>query len=195
MVNQNWIVEMGVDPTRSRAVENRDDPFLQSISLGEPSAFTISDDEPRRVAEQREKAWEIRSRVRQALKRLSVQEREFVAQFYFIGRSYREISEQSGRPIHKLECLHKRAVKKLKNELGGFVRERFGVETEPDADCLICRSSHVAAINYLISQRDKSATWKPIIKTLRSKYGLRVSSPQVLIGHEKYHRRSPTGKA
>lgn len=193
VVYQNWIVEMGFDPAQSRAAGNWGDPPLESISLDEPSACAISNEESQRVIEEREKASEIRSRVREALKRLSVQEREFIAQFYFMGRSYREISEQSGRPIYKLEALHKRAVKKLKKELGGFVRERFGVETEPDVDCLICRSPHVAEINHLISRRDKTATWKPIIKTLRNKYGLKVSSPQMLIGHEKYHGRSPTG--
>jgi len=195
VVYQNWIVEMGFDPAQIRDTRSWDDPLLESISLDEPSACAISDEESQRVIEEREKASEIRSRVRKALEQLSVQEREFIAQFYFMGRSYREISEQSGRPIYKLEALHKRAVKKLKRELGGFVRERFGVETEPDTDCLICRSSHVAEINRLISRRDKTATWKPIIKTLRDKYGLKVSSPQMLIGHEKYHGRSPTGTA
>ncbi|GAF80823.1 unnamed protein product [marine sediment metagenome] len=195
VVYQNWIVEIGFDPAQLKAIENWNDPPLESISLDEPSACAISDEESQRVIEEREKTSEIRSRVRKALERLSVQEREFIAQFYFMGRSYREISEQSGRPIHKLEALHKRAVKKLKNELGGFVRERFGVETGSDADCLICRSPHLAEINRLISRRDKTTTWKPIIKTLRNKYGLKVSSPQMLIGHEKYHGRSPTGTA
>jgi hypothetical protein len=195
VVYQNWIVEMGFDPAQLRTIENREDPLQESISLDEPSACAISDEESQRVIEEREKASEIRSRVREALERVSVQEQEFIVQFYFMGKSYREISEQSGRPIYKLEALHKRAVKKLKKELGGFVRERFGVETESDADCLICRSPHVAEINRLLSQRDKTATWRPIIKILRDKYGLKVSSPQVLIGHEKYHRRSPTGRA
>jgi hypothetical protein len=195
VVYQNWIVEMGFDPAQLRTIENREDPLQESISLDEPSACAISDEESQRVIEEREKASEIRSRVREALERVSVQEQEFIVQFYFMGKSYREISEQSGRPIYKLEALHKRAVKKLKKELGGFVRERFGVETESDADCLICRSPHVAEINRLISQRDKTATWRPIIKILRDKYGLKVSSPQVLIGHEKYHGCSPTGRA
>jgi len=195
VVYQNWIVEMGFDPAQLKAIGSWDDPLLESISLDEPSACAISNEESQRVIEEREKTSEIRSRVREALERLSMQEREFIAQFYFMGKSYREISEQSGRPIYKLEALHKRAVKKLKRELGGFVRERFGVETGSDAECLICRSPHVAEINRLISRRDKTTTWKPIIKTLRNKYGLKVSSPQMLIGHEKYHRRSPTGRA
>ena len=193
VVYQNWIVEMGFDPAQSRTAGNWGDPPLEPISLDEPSACAISNEESQRVIEEREKASEIRSRVRKTLKRLSMQEREFIAQFYFMGKSYREMSEQSGRPIHKLEALHKRAVKKLKKELGGFVRERFGVETGSDADCLICRSPHVAEINRLISQRDKTATWKPIIKTLRDKYSLKVSSPQMLIGHEKYHIKDGGG--
>jgi hypothetical protein len=193
VVYQNWIVEMGFNPARLRVAGNWDSPFFESISFDEPSACAISNEESQRVIEEREKTSEIRLRVREALKRLSMQEREFIAQFYFMGKSYREMSEQSGRPTHKLEALHKRAVKKLKKELSGFVRERFGVETGSDADCQICRSPHVAEINRLISQRDKTATWKPIIKTLCKEYGLKVSSPQILIGHEKYHIKDGGG--
>ncbi len=190
MVYQNWIVDIGFDPTRLRTARNwGNPPLFESISLDDPSASAISDEELRQVMSERKSASEIRSRVRQALKRLNLQEREFIAQFYFIGKSYREISQQSGRPVHKLEALHKRAVKKLKSELAGFVRERFGVGTEPDTNCPICQSPHVEEINRLISGRDKTATWRPIIKTLLEKYGLKINSPQILIGHEKYHSK------
>ena len=195
VVYQNWIVEMGFDPAQSKATRNRDDSLLEPISLDEPSVCAISYEDSQRVIEELEKVSEVRFQVREALKQLSIQEREFIAQFYFMGKSYREMSEQSGRPIYKLEALHKRAVKKLKKELVGFARERFGVETESESNCQLCQSPHVAEINRLIRHRDKTATWKPIIKTLRDKYGLKLSSPQILIGHEKYHQCSSTGTA
>jgi len=188
VVYQNWIVEIGYDPARLKEGKNWDDPLLESISLDEPSAMTISSEETRRAVEERESSEAIRCNVRKALEKLSVQEREFISQFYFMGKSYREISGQSGRPIHKLEALHKRAVKKLKKQLGTFVQERFGVAVNVREDCLICQSPFVAEINRLIEKRDKSSTWKSIIKTLRERYGLKITSPQVLIGHEKYHR-------
>ena len=187
VVYQNWIVEMGIDPDQLQITDQWNIPLLESISLDEPSVRAISDEESRLGVKEGENSREIQSRVRQALERLNVQEREFIVQFYFIGKSYREISEQSGRPIYKLEALHKRAVKKLKNKLNSFVQERFGIKTESDAGCPICQSPHVVQINRLISKRDKTATWKPIIKALREKYGITVRSPQVLIGHEKYH--------
>jgi hypothetical protein len=123
------------------------------------------------------------------LDKLDEQGREFITQFYFIGKTYREISEQSGHPIHKLEALHKRTLKKLKKELSSFVQDRFGIESRLDNKCPICRSSFLPQINRLITERNKTATWKPIIKTLRERYRLKITSPQVLVGHEKYHMR------
>lgn len=192
VVYQNWIVEIGFDPSKPKTKENWDNPLLEFISLDEPSALAITDEEVRRVIEERKNTETTRHTVREALERLSVQEREFITQFYFMGKSYREISDQSGRPIYKLEALHKRAVKKLKKELSAFVQERFGIEVNVGGDCPICRSPHVSEINQLIAEHDKTSTWKPIIKTLQDRYGLKIASPQVLIGHEKYHRQGLT---
>ncbi|HWR82050.1 MAG TPA: sigma-70 family RNA polymerase sigma factor [Candidatus Deferrimicrobium sp.] len=130
---------------------------------------------------------EVQTRVRLALSRLTVEEREFIVHYYFTGKSYRQISELTGRTAHKLEALHTRAVKKLQKELSRYVSERFGVIAATATRCRICASPVVAEIDGLIRRRNKTATWKPIIKLLREKYGLRIRSPQALIAHEKYH--------
>ena len=195
VIYRNWIVEIGLDPAKLKEQPDRDD--LRWISLDSPVAATLSSDSVQQAIVERESAKAIRHAVHEALEKLSEQEKEFITQFYFIGKSYRQISDQSGRPVHKLEALHKRAVKKLRKELSSFVHERFGIVTHFGPKCPICLSSFVAQINRLIANRDMTDTWKPIIKVLRERYGLKVTSPQVLIGHERYHMRhttSPRGK-
>lgn len=161
---QNWIVDLGQDPDRPRATTEL------------PTAEPVS-----------ERVREIEQVVGRAMATLTDWEAEFIRLFYFEGLSYRLISEQSGRAIHKLEGLHRRAVRKLKTRLQKFVAERYPVDIEPLPDCIVCQSDHIEAINRLILQRDRRDTWKPILKTLREEFGIMIRSPQALIGHEKYH--------
>ena len=170
VVYRNWIVDIGIDPAAA------------AVS----SEGILKSDNERKGTEA------IRQAVREAMEKLNEQEREFITQFYFMGKCYREISDQSGRPIHKLEALHKRAVNKLRRKLSKFVEKQFGIVTHFSDTCPICRSESLPGINRLIAKRDKAATWKPIIKTLRERYGLKVTAPQILIGHEKYHMHSVT---
>ncbi len=187
VVYRNWIVEIGRDPAKTR--ERGERASSELISLDDLVAATISSEAIRQVIAERKDSEVIRHAVQKALEKLDEQGREFITQFYFIGKTYREISEQSGRPIHKLEALHKRSLKKLKKELSSFVKEHFGIESRLESKCPICRSSFLPQINRLIAKRNKTSTWKPIIKTLRERYSLKICSPQVLVGHEKYHMR------
>lgn len=125
--------------------------------------------------------------VKAAMKRLTEEEREFIAHFYFMGESYGEIAERSGREIHKLASLHERAIRKLRRHLIGFVRQRFDLAVETASECPLCQSAERNAIDHLIANRDRTATWKPVIRELERTYKIRVRSPQVIIGHEKYH--------
>ncbi len=194
IVYQNWIAEIGIDPERLRTNRYQGDPLREAISLDDPAAGKISRDQARRVSEEEKSRREIRLQVRRALEALSDEERELIVHFYLMGKSYRELSDRTGRSVHKLEALHKRAVKKLRKELAGFVEQRFGIVTTSHSDCPICNSPYAAEIDRLIGNRDKTTTWKPLITTLREKYNLRVGSPQTLIGHEKYHGPGPTPK-
>ena len=110
-----------------------------------------------------------------------------IIHFYYMGESYREISEKTGRAIYKLTALHNRSIKKLKNRLAVFVRERFGVKNKKIGKCPVCDSEYRGEIDEIIANRDKKATWKPVIKLLKDRYGLVINTPQVLIGHTKYH--------
>jgi len=131
---------------------------------------------------------EIRTQVHEALAKLSVEEREFIVLFYFVGRTYAELAESTGRALHRIEAIHKRAIRRLRKELALFVAEEFGIPLPRRVQsCPICRSKHVEEIDAIIESRDFRSTWSPVIQKIREKFGIAVGSPQQLIGHTKYH--------
>ncbi|MCD6250412.1 MAG: sigma-70 family RNA polymerase sigma factor [candidate division Zixibacteria bacterium] len=165
IVYQNWIADLGRDPGQ----RPDPDPFVAKDPI---------------EIERREK---ICRAVAEALERLTDDEREFVERYYFMGRSYREISELSGRTPHRLEALHQRALKKLQKELTPLVKELYSLTPATNYDCPICASPDRNEIDRLIESRDPTSTWRPVMRQIREKYNIGIVTPQTLIGHEKYH--------
>lgn len=165
---QNWIVELGHDPTNPQ-------PSVAGPVPGESGRLGRSD------------LIQLQRTVRNALESLTAQERLFIIRFYFQGQTYRHISRQSGQAASKLLGLHRRAIRKLRRRLAPFVKERFRIESDESPNCPICRSGQRHSIDVLIANRDKSRSWRPVISALKERYSLAIRSPQVLIGHEKYH--------
>ena len=163
IVYQNWIVDIGIDP-------------------GQIGNLQIIGDK----VQPNEK---IILAVREALKKLTVTEQEFIEKYYFQGMTYLEISKVMNKRISKIEGLHLRSTNKLKKFLAEFVKEYFGFEANIGQDCLICQSVHKSKINKLIKAKKKCETWKQIIRRLKSDYQLSIKTPQILIGHQKYHMK------
>lgn len=161
IIYQNWIVELGRDPETS------------------PTGGPVGSESPRLGA--------IREAVAAALDRLSETEREFITRFYFMGQSYRELSEATGRPDFRFEGMHRRATRRLRALLGPFVREQFGLEVEQQPDCPICSSPQRREVDRLIAAKTARMTWRPIIRQLPLKYGISIATPHVLISHARYH--------
>lgn len=90
VVYQNWIVELGFD--------------LLIIGTLNKEQVNINESE------------KIEKAVREALNELDEDEKELIAHYYFMGKTYAEISEKSNREIFKLSALHKRAIKKNENQ-------------------------------------------------------------------------------
>ncbi len=160
---QNWIVDLGHDP---------------GLPPSLPDDGTSSHED---------QALPVRDRVRQALECLSEQEREIICLFHFQGKSYKSISESSGRSVHRLETLHRRALMKLKRNLAEWVEQTYDIPRDKNLLCPVCNSTDRLAIDQLIAGRDRRKSWKPVLEQLRSRFGLSIRSPQTLIGHEKYH--------
>lgn len=187
IIYQDWIVEIGRDPNSDQDLEGWGFQNRHFVSLDDPSASRLTGEDVPLVSDEKKRSMLVRRKVAEAMEQLNDDEREFIARFYFMGESYRRISRISGRAIHKLEALHSRSMRKLRRSLVSFVENTYGLRTDREKECLICSSPFQNEIDKLIANRDRTKTWKPIIRTLRIKYGLRVVSPQLLIGHEKYH--------
>ncbi len=183
LIFQNWLVEIGYDPKLGGPHKNE----IEQISIDElfESGFDISQEQPSSRQINRRKI--IEQAVKAALEKLTDDEHEFIIRFYFMGEKYIEIAEKSEREIYRLVSLHNRAVKKLKNYLKKFVKEQFAVTEDSQQVCLICDSPYKKEIDKLILMRDPKSTWKHIIQNVSKSYNIKIKSPQILIGHEKYH--------
>jgi hypothetical protein len=173
---QNWIVDLGRDP--AQALDAYEISSRVTAVDGSSETKTDSESERQRL---------IREVVESALSKLSDNERELIEQYHFMGRSYQEIAERSGRTIHRLESLHQRTLKKLRSALAPLVKQLYGLGVSTDPDCPICSSPHRPEIDLLIRERERFDTWRPLMRVLKDRFGITITTPQTLIGHEKYH--------
>lgn len=162
IIYQNWIVEIGADPKKIKKSSN----FENNVN-----------NNPDNIIKE----------VNSALAKLDVDEREFIIRFYYMGETYNRIAEISNRSIHKLNAFHQQILKKLNNYLKNFVNGKFNIDINEESLCPICRSEYKPEIDKLIKSRDKRKTWKPLKDLIEKKYHVKFRTPQVLIGHEKYH--------
>ena len=161
IIYQNWIVDIGIDPGQAGKIQIQSD-------LIKPDEFVVS-------------------AVRKAIEKLNSQEQDFIESYYFQGKTYREIAKIQSRRISRIEGLHRQSLAKLKKYLAGFVKERFDINVEIGQDCIICESPYREKIDKLIISKKKEETWKRLIKILKDKYQIQIKTPQILIGHQKYH--------
>jgi len=175
IVYWDWILQLADAPPSDRTGSRKLPP-------SEPlTSEQIAREQQRRELIERE--------VARAMDNLAGEEQGFIRRFYFEGKRNQTMAEQSGRAVHKLEALHKRAFRKLRRDLTPLVKKLYALETTQDSlkSCVICNSPYRPQIDLLIRYREKSETWRNIIRTIRREYGIRISTPQILIGHEKYH--------
>lgn len=140
-----------------------------------------------RSGDSTEQAIEINRMVGEAIRQLPDEEREFIVRFYYLGESYRRLSEATGRSVYRFEGIHRRAVRRLRNLLGPFVQDRFGLTIRRWESCPLCQSDSVEAIDRLLVAKTEPTTWRPIIRRLRDEFGITITTPQILITHARYH--------
>lgn len=183
LIFQNWLVDIGYDPKLGGPHKSS----IEQISIDElfDSGFDIADNIPSDNQINRTKIIEIA--VKLALAKLTDDEREFIIRFHFMGEKYIEIAEKTDREIYSLVSLHNIAIKKLKRYLRRFVKDQFEIKDSKQTSCMICESVYKDEIDSLIALKDSKSTWKNIIQQADKKYNLKIKSPQILIGHAKYH--------
>ena len=138
-----------------------------------------------RISQRNEKV--IKQEVRKAVDKLSKEERQFIEKFYFEFKSYQEIARILKKKIYKLERIHRRALDKLRILLADFAKDRFKLEVPQKTDCVICRSPFKAELDELIRSKKKEETYAQLIRTFKRRYGITITTPQVIIGHQRKH--------
>ena len=184
---QNWIVKLGRDPADQSANETPIPAERLFASLDRLADALALDSEAGTSDTRQERIVEA---VQHGLNELDEDEREFLILFHFMGKSYRQIAEQSGRELYRLEALHLRALKRLRSLLARFVATEFGIITERGNDCPICNSPHVSEIDQIIDQKQEEETWRRSMREIAQRFGLKLTTPQILIGHRRFHRSS-----
>lgn len=141
----------------------------------------------------------IENAVREALKKLGEEERELVQRYLMAGQSMTEMAELTGRRVHRLTTQYQRALRKLRKYLAPLVAREFGdavadergrdeeVYAAESLSCPICLSAYRMEIDSIIAARRPDSTWRPVIRKLRESYGIVITTPQILIGHQRYH--------
>ncbi len=131
----------------------------------------------------------IRQAVHRELEKLPFHEKEFIELYWFQGRSICEIAALLGKKPYKLECLNRRIQRKLKSRLMDFVNSEFGLDITKSSRCIICNHADRKEIDILLKSKAPEETFKRIIKILKNEYGIKIRTPQIIIGHIKYHIR------
>jgi len=164
---QNWIVEIGYDPREKKLLCQSESPTVPNEKI-------------------------IRM-VRHALAKLYPKEREFIRRYYFLGESYQQIAETMGIRISRMDGINCRIRNKLKKLLASFVKNEFDLDVDTGPDCPICISPLKDEINRLLESKTAKETWRPVIQKLKEDYGIIIKTPQILIGHQKYHKQPNDG--
>lgn len=160
IIYQDWIVALGRDPSEAESVSGEDSKNQMRIAA-----------------------------VNMALERLDHEEASFIRAFYMQGLGYAEISRITGRTRYRLESLHKIALRRLHHYLSPVLFEKSDhvLTSEAANDCLLCRHLRRQEIDAVIRRKKPEKNWRMVLQTLREEFGLKVNTPQLLIGHSKYH--------
>lgn len=184
IVYQDWIVALGCDPRSQAGAVSFPSTERLLASIERLADRLVGAEPPESEDGSKERVIEA---VHEALGRLGEQERNFVILYFFMGKSCRQIAEESGRADHKIEALHGRVIKQLRTLLADFVTREFGLKIDRTNSCPICNSRFRAEMELLIASKKETDTWRETIRLIKENYQLRIKTPQTLIGHQKFH--------
>lgn len=128
--------------------------------------------------------------VRDALRELSATERAIIEGYYFDGHSLGQLARSRGVPFDLVRITRRRALAKLEQMLRPFVEKMFGLAAVRHPDCPICKASWRTIAEDILDARTSDVTWGEITTRIKRAVGWEAPSPQVLITHQRKHRRS-----
>lgn len=156
---QEWLVKLGYDPSRGPVAFQENLPPNQKIIKA----------------------------VREAVGRLSEKEQAVIRLLYYDCIAYKRVAEQTGFRVKAVKAIHDRAIIKLRKYLADFVKSEFGITVMRGYECPICKSPHRDKINQMFYEKRPEETWSRFYRVLKSDYNIIIKTPQILIGHYKYH--------
>jgi hypothetical protein len=183
VIYRDWIVEIGREPSEIA----RDASQLANVGGHLGREYAGLDGLRVSTGIEAARVNRIKEAVNKALESLGEEEREFVVRFYYMGQSYSKLAELSGRPVHKLETLHRQIVRRLRNELAPLISDDCSHRREGARRCPICSSARHRDIDELIRVRNPKETWRGIMRRLKREFKIDIKSPNTLAVHEKYH--------
>jgi len=130
---------------------------------------------------------EIIEKVQDAIAKLTDKERKFVEMYWYDGRTIAELSVLLDKTPYNLRSLKDRIIRKLRFCLSQYAAERFRIEETKNLYCVICNHPRKPEIDELLRTKKPEQTFKPIINVLKRSFNLRITTPQILISHMKYH--------
>ncbi len=131
----------------------------------------------------------VRMAVREAVAKLTVNEQDFVQLYWFEGTALDRIAKLKGSTKYRMNIFRQRIERKLKKLLMDFVEEEFGIKSSAKETCPICASRDLCRIDKLLKSKAPHETYAGYIRILNQRYHLDIKTPQIIIGHLKYHNR------
>lgn len=125
--------------------------------------------------------------VRDAVAQLTQEERAVIELYHFDGISSAAIARRMGKSSKSVLNVKRRALRRLRGLLAEFAEERFGIDRKRSG-CCICRSRESERIEELIAAKKPEEPYSVLIRAIKVRFGVRIVSPQTIIGHTKYHR-------
>lgn len=129
----------------------------------------------------------ISAHVRAAIEKLEPAERLLVERYYLRFEDLSAIADSMQLTPARMETVHRSAMKRLIKLLGAYVEERFGINSLPREQCLICLSPRRSEIDHLIATRDPKRPWRILLRKLRAEFGINIRSCQTIKSHQRYH--------
>jgi hypothetical protein len=130
---------------------------------------------------------EIIDRVQGAIRRLSASEQHFVRLYWFEAWSDKELSERLGSGPKRLRSVKRQILIKLRWMLQGWAAQRFRIAQPRGPDCVICGHPLRSEIDSMLSSKKPEESLGSVLRKLREDFGLSISTPQIVLGHMKYH--------
>jgi hypothetical protein len=124
------------------------------------------------------------SRVNEALEQLAPEYRELLRMRYYDGVPLRDIASALDKSDKEVKGLLYEAKRQMKILLAGFVRKRWGVETE--GICGICSHAQRNIIEKILSNKVSGESWRKINDRIFKAIGERFQPPQILKAHIKH---------